>query len=275
MGLARQPYVIRHNPTIGALLLAFHVASFGAAGTAWAAPKATVIATDDVKARELAVSAKVAFDEGRFAEAAELLERAYALSPSSSLLYNLGRAHQQAGNKRRAIDAYRKYLAAETSPPDEGLVRRSIKQLEDELDQEAALAAKLAAEKQRADVAAAEGETAQAAQVEAEERARHKVSAWPWIVTGVGVSGLAVAAIFGSLANKAHGNAVAEPDVDSAQSKQASARHLSLVANVALIGGGALTVTGIVWGIFDLRAASASPVTVGIGPGSLMVAGSF
>ena len=81
----------------------------------------------------------MAFDEGRFAEAAALLERAYALAPSSSLLYNLGRAHQQAGNKRRAIDAYRKYLAAETSPPDEGLVRRSIKQLEDELDQEAAL----------------------------------------------------------------------------------------------------------------------------------------
>ena len=79
-------------------------------------------------------------DAGHFAEAAALLVRAYAISPSSTLLYNMGRAYQQAGDRNNAIDAYQRYLASESAPSDEGAIRRTIQQLQDEIAKEGALA---------------------------------------------------------------------------------------------------------------------------------------
>src|SRR5881394_2762228 len=67
-------------------------------------------------AGELTLRAKAAFDRGNFAEAAELLTRAYAVKPSPALLYNLGRAYQQAGEKARAVEAYDRYLQSEAHP---------------------------------------------------------------------------------------------------------------------------------------------------------------
>jgi tetratricopeptide (TPR) repeat protein len=64
-------------------------------------------------------AARVAFEDGRdaynqgeFAAALVLFERAHALSPKSELLYNIGRAADSDGQNERAIGAYSAYLEA-------------------------------------------------------------------------------------------------------------------------------------------------------------------
>lgn len=225
----------------------------------------------DAEARALVVSAKSAFDAGRFGEAAELLERAYVVRPSATLLYNLGRAYQQAGEKTRAVDAYNRYLATEKSPPDEGAIRRTVQQLEDELARERALAERL----ERANREAEEQRAAQAAREQVQVRTRRDPSAIPWVVAGVGVSGLAAAGVFGGLASHDHDGAVSAATVTDAQSKQSSAEGFATVANVALVAGGVLTLTGVLWGLLDLRASShgKTRTALRIGPGTIGLAG--
>lgn len=48
---------------------------------------------------------------GQFQEAIGLYNRAYNLAPHSKILFNLGQAYRLGGNKRIALDYYRKYLA--------------------------------------------------------------------------------------------------------------------------------------------------------------------
>jgi tetratricopeptide (TPR) repeat protein len=225
--------------------------------------------TAEAEARNLTVQAKTAFDAGHFTEAAALLVRAYAISPSSTLLYNMGRAYQQAGDRSNAIDAYQRYLATESAPPDEGAIRHTIQQLQDEIAKEGALA-------ERAEREERERRQAQAARIEAEERARHAPNALPWIVAGTGVGGLVAGGVFGALAAGAHRDAASDPDVDSALSKQSSAKSLATISNVAFIAGGTVALSGLLWGILDLRAAARSDKpSVMFGPGSIVIGGPF
>jgi tetratricopeptide (TPR) repeat protein len=225
--------------------------------------------TAEAEARGLTVQAKTAFDAGHFADAAALLVRAYAVSPSSTLLYNMGRAYQQAGDRTNAIDAYQRYLATESAPADEGAIRRTVQQLQDELARESALA-------ERADREASEKRHAQAAQANAEERARHAPSALPWIVASTGVGGLVAGGLFGALALSAHHDAASDPEVDSSLSKQSAARSLATISNVAFVAGGTVALSGLMWGILDLRAAARSEkISVTLGPGAILVGGSF
>lgn len=53
-----------------------------------------------------------AYDRGRFGEALEHFERAYALSPHPKLLYNIGRSADSDGQVERAVSAYSSYLSA-------------------------------------------------------------------------------------------------------------------------------------------------------------------
>lgn len=56
-----------------------------------------------------------AYKAERFLEAADLLERAYALRPDPKLMWNIGRSLEAASEFERAIDAYERYL---TDAPD-------------------------------------------------------------------------------------------------------------------------------------------------------------
>ncbi len=229
--------------------------------------------TPEDEARALAIEAKSAFDAGEFREAAKLLEQAYTINPSSALLYNLGRAYQQTGDKARAVDAYQRYLESETDPADEGAVRRTVQQLQAEMARERALAKRLARERARADREAEERRATQAAQ-EARERDRHKPSALPWIVTGVGVSMLATGGVLGVLARTKHDAAVAKADANTARDEQDAATRLATWTNVTFVVGGVTTLTGVIWGWLDLRGANTKPKTsLVIGPGMLGVRG--
>src|SRR5687768_16655883 len=63
------------------------------------------------EAVELFQRAREHYHNGRYAEAAADLESALVLDPGSpTLLYNLGRVYELAGDLERAIDVYRRYL---------------------------------------------------------------------------------------------------------------------------------------------------------------------
>src|SRR5512143_2470066 len=63
------------------------------------------------RALELFDQSDRAYAAGDYGRAADLVRAAYALYPEPILLYNLGRALEQAGDTRGAIDQYTRYLA--------------------------------------------------------------------------------------------------------------------------------------------------------------------
>ncbi|HEY1960658.1 MAG TPA: tetratricopeptide repeat protein [Polyangiaceae bacterium] len=229
----------------------------------------SVARADDPHA--LTQRAKVAFDSGDFGTAASLLERAYALKPWPVLLYNLGRAYQQAGRRAQAVDAYERYLRSEPTSADAGAVRESIRQLNDQIARDRELESQTAAARDRLAREAEDARRAREAAREANERARHKASAWPWIVTGTGVGAVAAGSVLGALALSTHASAVAEPSASKAESQQGTAQSFALAANVLFVAGSAIAVAGLVWGIVDVRLSlsrklevSASPTTVAL-----------
>lgn len=79
----------------------------------WISIASTARAADaDAKAaaREHFQKGVTAFDERRFAEAAEEFETAYRLSPAFVVLYNIGQVHVILGRSVEAVDAFDKYL---------------------------------------------------------------------------------------------------------------------------------------------------------------------
>ena len=207
------------------------------------------------EAANLAAEAKATFDRGDFLEAADLLRQAYALEPTSALLYNLGRAYQQAGDKRNAIGAYEGYLTQAGHPADEGAVIATIAQLRAEMQHDEELRGDAA---RRAAAVAAEAEANRRTEALRLENRRPDVrghpTAIPWAVTGLGAVGLATGVVLGGLALGQHSSAGSARDVATATSKQNEATTLATGANVAFAAGGVLVLTGVVWGLLDLRA---------------------
>jgi hypothetical protein len=61
-------------------------------------------------ARRIYDEATAAFGLGRYAEAAEKYEAAFAIRPDPALLYNAAQAYRLGGNKPRALELYRNYV---------------------------------------------------------------------------------------------------------------------------------------------------------------------
>jgi tetratricopeptide (TPR) repeat protein len=73
----------------------------------------------DEQARAHFSVGKTLYDAGRFREAAEEWEKAYALSKKDALLYNVYVARRDASDVPMAIDALRRYLATTAPTPEE------------------------------------------------------------------------------------------------------------------------------------------------------------
>lgn len=58
------------------------------------------------------------FDRGEFLDAAKEFERAYRESPKPALLYNIASAYDKGGDRKKAVENYRKYVAAMPDSPD-------------------------------------------------------------------------------------------------------------------------------------------------------------
>ncbi len=73
------------------------------------------------------------YRQGKFDEAAALLERAYSLHDEPVLLYNLGRAYEGLGENQKAIDAYTKYIEKTPEAKDRGALERRIVTLKEQM----------------------------------------------------------------------------------------------------------------------------------------------
>lgn len=234
--------------------------------------------TRPTTAAELAARAKARFDQGDFREAASLLRQAYTLGPTSALLYNMGRAYQQAGEKGSAIAAYEEYLGRAGHPQDEGAVRATIAQLRTELQHDEELKDQIDRERRAAEEAA-QLEVRRQNEILSQRSHLPFPSVIPWTVAGVGGAGLVAGGILGVLALTRHSSAQGASDVATAQSRQNEATTLATGSNAAFIGGGALVLAGVVlWGLLDVRASTHSPPRSGAlnaaltgGPGALCV----
>lgn len=198
--------------------------------------------SDEARAVQLFEESSKAYEAGRFAEAIDLLKKAWALKKEPVLLYNLGRAYEGVGNLEEAAKAYSDFLEASPNVPDRGAVTQRISSLRRQIEEKKAL------ERQRVE---AEREK-RAAEARAEQ-SRHRPSIVPWIVAGVGVLGIGAGAYSGALSNDRHDEAMNEPSYLFAKERQESAETAATVANVLFIVGGALVVAGVVWGVLDRR----------------------
>jgi tetratricopeptide (TPR) repeat protein len=194
---------------------------------ALADPPAT---TNESQALDLFEKGSEAYRKGNFAEAVNLLQKAYALKREPVLLYNLGRAYEGLGDLKRAAQAYADYLASDPNAPDRGALEQRIATLKrqakerDELEQRA----------------------------REESKDGRGPSVWPWFVTGIGVSGVVTGIVFGRIAASRHDKAVAEPTYVRAEDLQQNAETFATVANVLLVAGAVVAIGGIVWGVLDL-----------------------
>lgn len=87
-------------------------------------------AQDDVTARALFKSGRVAFEAGRYADALSSWKTAYGLTARTPLQYNIGRAHDALGQHAEAIAAYESYLKWEANGPKAAEVRERLAELQ-------------------------------------------------------------------------------------------------------------------------------------------------
>jgi iron complex outermembrane receptor protein len=72
-----------------------------------------------------------AIGQQKYADGIAELEQAYAILPNANVLYNIGKAHEAAGELEKAIEYYKRYV--DENPPDKADVLANIKALEAKL----------------------------------------------------------------------------------------------------------------------------------------------
>jgi tetratricopeptide (TPR) repeat protein len=195
-------------------------------------------AAGDARALELFDKSEIAYQNGRFQEAVDLLRQAYELKKEPVLLYNLARAYEGLGDLDRAQKAYEDYLALQPNAKDKGSIEQRIVGLR------RAIAEREAAKKRAADAA------------KRPLPEPKKPSPLPWIVAGAGVAGIGAGAVLGVMSQKKHADARDEPAQLTAEADQKDAKSLATGASIAFIAGGIVAGVGVVWGVIDLGASS-------------------
>ena len=117
-------------------LVLLSVCAFAGVGHAEVPGTSEPIVADEALARAYHRTGQLAFESGRFAEAAEQFGRAAALSPRPAILFNLGKALDAAHDAFGARAAYRRVLAAPegTVPTEErGVLRARVAELDREI----------------------------------------------------------------------------------------------------------------------------------------------
>lgn len=239
-------------------------------------------------------AAELRYQEGRYADAIELLNEAWQIHQAPPILYNLGRAHEELGAREAAIDAYRRYLSAEPRSPVRPELEERISALERAIAREGRDREREAAEGEAAERAAAEGggrggataeveptgettetiETATETETIAIDGDVAAPSIWPKVLLGAGIAALATGVAFGLMSDGAEETARTGRVHLEARDAYRTAQTYSTIANVAFVAGGVLAATGLVWLLLDDPGDEPS-VSVAIGPSSLAVRGSF
>lgn len=242
---ARLPRVMRlstlRRPS--AVVLALLVTSSLAGSARAEAPPAgsttTAPASTNERALALFKESQTAYRDARFKEALRLLQEAYALRPEPVLLYNMARVREATGDLDDAIALYQRYLSQASDVPDRPALEARLKSLK----------ALQEAGRRR----------------EPARPARRQPSVVPWIVAGAGGAVLAGATVLGVIAKGHESEAMDDPVQRTAVASREDATTYATLANVGFAVGGAIALTGIVWGVLTVGssgpAKTASPTT--------------
>jgi tetratricopeptide (TPR) repeat protein len=223
--------------------------------------------------RELVDKGLELYTQKKYDDAIKSFEQAYALRAEPELVYNIARAHEKSLRRAEAIAAYEKFVNLPGTTAE--LRTKALNAMEALRAEQAALdRAKVPA---KVDVSAPtpadrEGTSGVAAQVEPERSA----PVLPWALVGVGAAGMGVGAVFGLLALDA------KSDFDKARAaekadKATTVETRALVADIALFGGAAVAVTGVI--LLLVEGGDATPSETAwvptLGPGGVGLAGRF
>jgi len=256
-------------------------AAFAAAAALWCAPARAACPGGTATAAKAYADARRAFEEKRYDESIALLHRAYACDPNPVYLGNVARTLEEARRPKEALAAWRTFREVTTDPKErtqiDGRISALSKVVEEldqlEKDKLAAEEARRKAEEDRRTSAAAVPPPAREAPPEPAPR----VATAAFIVTGVGVAGLATGVVLALVAGGKHSSAVDERDVVRAESLQSGARTFATAANVVLVAGGVVAAAGVTWIGFDLfgRQPSSPRAALVVHPSSIALEGRF
>jgi tetratricopeptide (TPR) repeat protein len=209
---------VRQRPLAVGLVVAI---TLGDAPTAAAAP--------DDDATQMFDRAEQLYRDGRYHDAIELLRALQLEHPDPLLDYNIGRAHESAGEAEAAIDAYQRYLDATKDAIDRADVEARIARL-------------------RASIVPAPA-SPPSEPVTPIVVAPPKPIVAPWVLAGLGGVGLGVGAALGGVARSRRSDAVREPIHAEAAARIDEARRFALAANITFAIAGAVVSAGLAWGI--------------------------
>jgi tetratricopeptide (TPR) repeat protein len=213
----------------------------------WAEPTAQ----DRKRAGELATESATHYKRGEFEVSVALLRKAFALYPEPNLLYNLARSLEGLGDKRGAVDSYKKYLATAQRIDDRGAIERRVSLLERELgDKQPVVTTKPSPAQPSSPPLAAPLADPFAPPPEKLE----PPSKLPLIPIALGAATIGAGVSFGLRARDFEQQAVEEPFALAAAEAHDNAVSNARIANVLFVTGGAVLVAGIVWEVIVLRA---------------------
>jgi tetratricopeptide (TPR) repeat protein len=213
--------------------------------------------------KELIKQAERLYDQKKYLEAAEALEKANEAMPDSRLIYNIARAYDQAGKAGEASFYYEKYL---TDGEDQQLRKRSrlaIDRLRLQQEKEEAASAVAEAERKRLQEEAAEAQRRAAAEREAAQRAeeasqlqlqaayddaltaRRRMQVTSFALGGVAVAGASVGTLFGLQSRSARTTFNAATDPETKRTAADLTRSKALLADIGFGVGLASAVAAI------------------------------
>ncbi|MCA9550813.1 MAG: tetratricopeptide repeat protein [Myxococcales bacterium] len=255
----------------------------GAPGVALAKrPPAKKTESPRAQAIQLFQESRAAYRQGRFRETAALLEKAYALDPAPTLLYNLARALESDGDFEGAVKAYQDYLAADPKADDRAAIAQRIENLQTQIAEREELQRRLREAQARpppgpAPAPAPIAPAAPEVELTHEAPAARSTPVVPWVVAGLGAAGVAAGGVLGVMARNKHQEADGAPAQADAVLLDEDARSLARGANIAFIAGGAVAAGGLIWGLLQTLGGDddGSAVSLRVGPTSVGVLGRF
>lgn len=220
-----------------------------------AAPATAQEAADarDEEARGLFQAGRAAFDDERYEDALDYFERAHALSPRPTLLYNVGLAAERAGHPERARQAWERLLREEPDSPVRAEVEGRLRALPSEPGPSASPPAEAPVERTGFRVAPPLGAVAVTASGAA-----------------IVATGAVILALGGADAREVRG-ADAGTTWEELRPVRDDARRRWAAGQALLYAGAAITVGGVAW----LALGDRGNVEIAIGPAGASLRGRF
>ena len=222
-------------------------------------------AANKAKLNALVKEAEGHYAAGRYKQSAETMIEAYIYGPHPRLIYNIGRAYDQANELDLALEYYQRYVSSpEGTDPTllkraalsidrlRGLMAQRDETKKREAEEQARLSAEAQAQRERAEQEALAKQRAEeqlraqeAAAIEERGRVRARNRTLAFVAGGVAVAGLGTGTAFGLSANGAKGQFRDAQTVAEKQTLQSTTRTRALIADAGFVVGAAAAVTAV------------------------------